>query len=511
MGILIFFKLQLMPPNEERLEHLCTQLQWRLTEFGECWYELGVSDNGLLTGIPRRTLSASMETLKRMCLRVRAQIVRFEKFSSPLGANKYVAEVHLRPQQRSHSEEGRTKRTEELRVAMVGQSGVGKSTLISVLAYGNLDNGRGDARLSLLRHRHEILTGRTSSVAVEPLLFISQEGREDELQPLRLDAMESADHLALSNQRLMLEAPKCVEFFDLPGQPRYHRSALSSLTSLAGPDLACLVISAVEEDLLGFQETAGLLTALSLPFIIVISKIDLNSEGWSRLAESLSCCGKPIFALSATTGQGVPELITYLSRHRKGGKCIEVAPRDASVFVIESVKQSDEVGLVAKGAMMQGRLDLMSSGSNAWRIGPMSRDGAFLPVSIVSIHRLRLPVHEIEAGLMAAVALSGPCQVTRGMLLVHSADTRRLTGKTTSHINWRGFMLITGSPQPEKEIQGILHCGCARVPVKARLGADDGGLMMDILEGGRVLVLAGMKMVLLTNSYIAAGLYTPSI
>jgi GTPase len=266
----------------------------------------------------------------------------------------------------------------------------------------------------------------------------------------------------------------------------------------------------VEEDLMGFQEAAGLLNALSIPFIIVISKLDMNTEGWSSVAASLACYGKPIFAVSATSGHGVPELISYLSRYSKDRESIEVVPRDASVFVIESVKASEEVGLVAKGAMMQGRLDLMSSGSNAWRIGPMPRDGAFLPVSIVSIHRLRLPVHEIEAELMAAVALSSPCQVTRGMLLVHNADTRRLTGKTTGHIDWRGYVLITGSPVPEREMQGILHCGCARVPVKARLGPNGDGLEMDILEGGRVLVLAGMKMVLLTNSYIAAGLYNPS-
>ncbi len=45
----------------------------------------------------------------------------------------------------------------------------GKSTLVAVLSQGargrpGLDDGRGAARLAVLRHKHEIETGRTSSI-----------------------------------------------------------------------------------------------------------------------------------------------------------------------------------------------------------------------------------------------------------------------------------------------------------------------------------------------------------
>ena len=47
---------------------------------------------------------------------------------------------------------------------MTGNVDAGKSTLLGVLTHGVLDDGRGIARQKLFRHKHEVETGRTSSV-----------------------------------------------------------------------------------------------------------------------------------------------------------------------------------------------------------------------------------------------------------------------------------------------------------------------------------------------------------
>jgi len=47
----------------------------------------------------------------------------------------------------------------------------GKSTMLGVLVKGGLDDGRGKARVNLFRHKHEIETGRTSSVGMEIMGF----------------------------------------------------------------------------------------------------------------------------------------------------------------------------------------------------------------------------------------------------------------------------------------------------------------------------------------------------
>lgn len=62
----------------------------------------------------------------------------------------------------------------DIRVACLGNVDVGKSTLLSVLSYGDLDDGRGRARLNMFRHLHEIQSGRTSCISQEILAFDSQ-------------------------------------------------------------------------------------------------------------------------------------------------------------------------------------------------------------------------------------------------------------------------------------------------------------------------------------------------
>lgn len=59
----------------------------------------------------------------------------------------------------------------ELRIAVLGNVDAGKSTTLGVLTRGGLDDGRGKARVSLFRHKHEVESGRTSSVGMEILGF----------------------------------------------------------------------------------------------------------------------------------------------------------------------------------------------------------------------------------------------------------------------------------------------------------------------------------------------------
>ena len=56
-----------MNPSQARLVQLVTQLKWRLQEGqGEAIYEIGVEDNGILTGLTREELNMSLETLQSM-------------------------------------------------------------------------------------------------------------------------------------------------------------------------------------------------------------------------------------------------------------------------------------------------------------------------------------------------------------------------------------------------------------------------------------------------------------
>ena len=52
----------------------------------------------------------------------------------------------------------------DLFVATIGNVDAGKTSLIGVLTKGILDNGRGKSRSMILQYKHEIETGRTSTI-----------------------------------------------------------------------------------------------------------------------------------------------------------------------------------------------------------------------------------------------------------------------------------------------------------------------------------------------------------
>lgn len=116
----------------------------------------------------------------------------------------------------------------ELRVAVVGNVDAGKSTLLGVMTKGRLDDGRGRARVSLFRHKHEIESGRTSSVGMEILGFgpLGNEVMADLAAPasgsntVTTAAIRKKD---LSWDEICKEAAKVVGFIDLAGHERYFK------------------------------------------------------------------------------------------------------------------------------------------------------------------------------------------------------------------------------------------------------------------------------------------------
>jgi GTPase len=64
----------------------------------------------------------------------------------------------------------------ELKIHLLGSEHSGKSTLAGVLISGKADNGNGLARTKVLRHKHEIFQGHTSSTS-HKILGFDGEGR----------------------------------------------------------------------------------------------------------------------------------------------------------------------------------------------------------------------------------------------------------------------------------------------------------------------------------------------
>lgn len=64
-----------------------------------------------------------------------------------------------------------TKQCNRISLLILTKVDAGKSTMLGVLVKGDLDDGRGKARVNLFRHKHEVESGRTSSVGMEIMGF----------------------------------------------------------------------------------------------------------------------------------------------------------------------------------------------------------------------------------------------------------------------------------------------------------------------------------------------------
>jgi len=258
----IEYKLKLVNPTRQRFEHLVTQMKWRLREGqGEAIYEIGVGDNGFLHGLTNEEMEASLETLTSMARRLGASITILRRRSVDSldkegnGGNLSVAEVLVRKVPDDQQ-------SIDLRVAVLGNADVGKSTLIGVLTQGQLDNGRGLARLNMFRHLHEVQSGRTSCVSHEILGFDS--------------VGEVVDYgKSTTAEEICENSSKLITFVDLAGHHKYLRTTIRGLTSYA-PHYVMLVVSGSAGVVGTTREHLGLALALEVPFFVVITKQDVT-------------------------------------------------------------------------------------------------------------------------------------------------------------------------------------------------------------------------------------------
>jgi len=112
---------------------------------------------------------------------------------------------------------GETLGTRNIRVAVVGNVDAGKSTLIGTLTTSSLDDGRGKSRTSIMKHRHEIESGRTSTATTHLMGF------KDTGEPIMgRDAVRA--HKRKSEDEVARESYRVITLMDLAGHEKYLKT-----------------------------------------------------------------------------------------------------------------------------------------------------------------------------------------------------------------------------------------------------------------------------------------------
>ncbi|KAG1445396.1 hypothetical protein G6F46_010035 [Rhizopus delemar] len=449
----IEYKLKLINPTDERLEHLVTQMKWRLAEGnGEAVYEIGIDDDGTIKGLDEDELNCSLMNLRKMANSLNADISSTKEINlSQLNLNhstvqksqdRKVAEVVIKTRL-TDEEEGQ--HFTDLRIVLVGALGAGKSTLLGHICHGAKDNGRGKARLNLMRHRHELESGRSSSISHE-IIGYDSEGTLINYATTNVSTWEQICESSL----------KIVTFLDTCGFPKYLRTTMSGLMGYA-PDYACLAIAGNAGTVSGMtKEHLSIAVMLDLPVFVVITKSDTASQ--SQLTNTLCsllsvlksswvnkvpvvvrnendlihCTSQfsrrgpelPIFMVSNVTGSNIDLLLKFIHHLPQPIKMgFDELLEESIEFHIEDVYSLPDVGVVVGGVLVQGRINVKE---NKWYcLGPNSK-GKFTKVQVTSIHRHRIPAHYVHCGQAATLALTGvdvnDWKIHKGMVLLDTND-----------------------------------------------------------------------------------------
>lgn len=342
-----------------------TRLLPGLEESQGALYEIGVADDGTFVGLTEDELDESLNNLRAMSasLGCKVEVIRKvivgscewadETSSSQVHSEKlWVAEALVSPDLEYYSSESKIHRsieklnldqpsastekdemaengsstTPQIRISITGPSAAGKSTLLGTLTTSALDNGRGKSRLSLLKHRHEISSGITSSIAHE---LIGYRPASDEPGAVDVINYASGNIAAWNDIHAAAEGERLAFISDLPGLTRYVKSTMRGLISWAPHYvLLCIPANSCSEVTEKDDQTPeigislaylDLCIKLELPILLAITKLDLASRSGlkltlSRVLSAIKGAGKkPILLPVAGEMTNAPNLQQILS------------------------------------------------------------------------------------------------------------------------------------------------------------------------------------------------------
>jgi len=409
------YKSQLIKPTASRIQHLITQMTWRLKEGdGEAIYELGVNDDGSMMGLDASELAETMTTMYEMTRSIGASLFILNDrcvFGKPEDAScRRVVEVLIKllPSEQSFA---------DMRIALLGSAGCGKSTLCGVLTQGTLDNGNGKTRLNLLRYLHEIRSGKTSAVTMDCFGF-SKDGN-----------MLNYKEGDLKN--ILEQATKLVTLIDLAGDHRFLKTTIYGLSGYSPHYCALLVNSRIGWTDMA-EEHLTIANAFNIPLFIMITKIDLIKQKDERVQKILAqiqaaidrsqkrlhikhiTCEEesiytahsignimPVFSISNVTGENHNLLTKFL--HLLPNRNLKSAGSDNDarpLFYIDEVFNFSESGPILCGLMANGVLNE----ADEVQIGPDSA-GNYRLAKIKTLRRNKQPVLKLRRNEIASIGI----------------------------------------------------------------------------------------------------------
>ena len=425
----IEYKWKLNNLTQNRIEELITQMNYRLIEGnGEAIYEIGVKDDGFPIGVTDELMKESIKNLEKISKNCNSKYSILSK--KEVSKDKFVSEILIRRKNIKNN-------YIDLSIVVAGNVDAGKTSTIGVLISGKLDNGRGLSRVEVFNFKHEIESGRTSSIAQE-ILGYDSEG----------NVVNDSSVRKMSWPEIVRESSKIVSFYDLAGHEKYLRTTIYGFSSTY-PDYAMILIGANMGITHMTREHISLCLSYKIPFFVIFTKIDIapedvyennkkifkkiiKSPGVRRISiemkteEDVILGAKnminenivPYLEISNTTGKNIDILKKFLNLlpQRNHLKKFENEPVE---FTVDEKYNITGIGTVVSGVMLRGRVKI----GDQLLIGP-DKSGLYKNTQVKSIHYKRVNVDEAKSGSYVCFNIKkiAKAWVKRGMTIISSHD-----------------------------------------------------------------------------------------
>ncbi len=235
---------------------------------------------------------------------------------------------------------------------------------------------------------------------------------------------------------LQLPGGQEVSVVDVPGHERFIKNMLAGV---GGVDLALLVVAADESVMPQTTEHLAILDLLQIQRgVVAVTKKDLVDEDWLELVvaeveeilRGTTLEGSPIVTVSATTGDGLPKLVSAIE------ESLRITPAKKDVgrprLPIDRSFVMSGFGTVVTGTLVDGRLrvgqevqlTLLGEGSRIRGLQTHKRKiEEALPGSRVAVNLVGIPHEEIERGEVLTIPgwLRSTTALDVRLHLIHSA------------------------------------------------------------------------------------------
>lgn len=379
----IEYKWRLINLDKEKLIQYSNQMKFRITEGeGKAIYEIGINDDGVLIGLNEKDFKETVENFNKIVNEIGAtsevlceKIVNdygdkvIEFLVSDISKNEYI----------------------DLRIGLLGDTGAGKSTFMSVITNGVLDNGCGSMKVHSLQHIHELSSGYTSSISYDLLGFKNNKVTNYDLFG------------KLTWKDIVKESSKISTLIDLCGNEKYFGTTINYVSC----DMIDYIFLFVDENITKITKKHLLLgLGMKIPILMIINKIDIMNEKMLRkikndvinliksvkkipyfvndfLNYKISLNMIPVIQFSNVTGNGkelIEQIINKLTVNKK-------IPRTNKVeFIIEKYLMINDKCIII-GYIVSGEI----KSKDILFIGPF-KNGEFKEIKINDIQRKKVYV-----------------------------------------------------------------------------------------------------------------------